>query len=87
MAFKQGDKIEVKVTIVERTVRDINGWMSAEKKYRMQDADGNTYTWTARFAIGLGMQGEQITLRGTVKNVTEVNGKQWVEIIRGRRAK
>lgn len=92
MAFKKGDKIEVKVTITDVTERFIESrdggtWNTPERTYKMQDDDGNTFKWFAKFAIRLGMQGEQITLRGTVKNVTEVNGKQWVEIIRGRRAK
>ena len=91
--MQKGDKIEVKVTITDVTKRFIESkdggtWNSPERTYKMQDDDGNTYKWFAKMGvIGLGMQGERITLRGTVKAVTEVDGKQWVEIIRGRRAK
>ena len=86
--MQKGDKIEVKVTITEVTERFIQtrtgGTLNTpERTFKMQDSEGNILTWFAKEAINIGSKGDQITIRATVKEVTDTE----VKLIRCRKVK
>lgn len=89
----KGDKIEVSVKIVEVIERFVysrdggGAWNCPQRTFKMEDSEGNIYKWFAREAISIGTEGDQVTIRATVKSVTRVNGGQWAEVIRCRKAK